>query len=108
MKDPKPHRPPTAEKEDTSRSDAHERVRERRETSLAPDATGSPPIRRQEKTEHPGREETQGWGAPGRSRRSSMWGRTEEGGKGGEEGEEEKGRGGDATRSAEGGEEGEE
>ena len=55
---------------------------------------GSPPIRRQENTEHPGREETQGWGAPGRSRRSSMWGRTEERGKGGGEGEEEKGEAG--------------
>ena len=33
MNDPKPHRPPTAEKRDMSRSDAHERVRARREPS---------------------------------------------------------------------------
>ena len=42
MNDPKPHRPPTAEKRDMSRSDAHERVRARREPSLAPE-TGQPP-----------------------------------------------------------------
>ena len=42
MNDPRPHRPPTAEKRDMSRSDAHEHVRARREPSLAPE-TGQPP-----------------------------------------------------------------
>ena len=102
MNDPRPHRPPTAEKRDMSRSDAHERVRARREPSLAPETRqpphstsgeyrapwkGGDPRVGSSREEPPLKHVGKNGGERKRGRR----------GRGGE------GRGGDATRRAEGG-----